>query len=67
VSRRCTILTHEQVIQYILRYDAVKVPPLTDDEQELLLFALYLESSEREGGLVKEARERWPKLLKEKP
>lgn len=49
------ILTEAKVISFIRRYDGYAQPPLTRDETEFLLFALYIESEAR-GGVVYKAR-----------
>jgi hypothetical protein len=52
---RCSIVTYDKICSLIRRYDGSRQPPLTKDETEILLFALYNESEARDG-IVAEAR-----------
>lgn len=61
---RCAIVGEETIKQLIKRYDGLG-KPLTNDEREILLFALYNESEAR-GGIVAEAQRAYLKKIRDK-
>ena len=58
--RKCLIVNEAMLFDLIRRYDGIG-STLTNDEKEILLFALYNESD-----LVKRAQEAYLKKLEEK-
>lgn len=52
---KCVIVEEKDLCRLVHRYDGIG-KPITSDEREILLWALYNESKER-GGIVKKARE----------
>ena len=60
---RCAIVGEEQIVKLLVRYDGIGTP-LTRDETQILLFALYCESKER-AGIVALADAREKEIVKQ--
>jgi hypothetical protein len=56
-TKDCLIVSENKILSLVRRYDGMEDPELDSDERELLLFALYLESHQREGFVKKAYKE----------